>query len=469
MEKKRRFSTIIMASILLGSLIFSIIAIPVPAAASTGTITIFPGETRYLSFGYAGTNELLLWSFSVIHSSGVVTYWLEAPNGTHYVLPWATWGKITDDTGFWKWAFQVPSSASGDAMIGYEMYLVVPQIHITAPMANSYLNSTDVNVEGTVDQDVTSISISSDKVHYTQADQHLTSWMGNLNLSEGIQTIYAEATYEWGSFWAKFYVSVDVTVDFTAPIITDIKLNGKQSATDIFIESTVRIDWGGTDLTSGVDHFMIRLDDGDWILILNYMPSGYAFHNLSDGGHTLTIKAVDRAGNTAISVSAFTIDTNPFSMTGPYSGLPLFIIIAALAGGIILTLILLIRRGYRARMYVIQPDRSVTRPYQPFPQPPFIEQRPQYVPQSVPAVIQITSPLAQPVQMLQPALQMIPPAAVQPPAAPMVEWTIRSTIAAPQPMTQAPSSVAPRIAFCPHCGKPIESGSFCTHCGKRLA
>ncbi len=66
---------------------------------------------------------------------------------------------------------------------------------------------------------------------------------------------------------------------------------------------------------------------------------------MPDGCHEATVRAVDRAGNVRIRSPAFSVDTNPWSPTGPYGPYPLMGIIASsVAGAFVVAWVLLRRR-----------------------------------------------------------------------------------------------------------------------------
>lgn len=71
----------------------------------------------------------------------------------------------------------------------------------------------------------------------------------------------------------------------------------------------VTASWEGADPNSGVDHYEIRIDSDPWINV--GMNTTHTFYDLADGTRTLTVRAVDGAGNYAVTSSTFTIDTTP--------------------------------------------------------------------------------------------------------------------------------------------------------------
>src|SRR5205823_2339974 len=90
-------------------------------------------------------------------------------------------------------------------------------------------------------------------------------------------------------------VARSFTVDTTAPTAS----LSAPTPTQLFGTSSVQLTWTASDATSGIDHFEVRLDGGTPINV----PDGtatYTFTGLSDGAHTLALKAFDRAGNTII-------------------------------------------------------------------------------------------------------------------------------------------------------------------------
>lgn len=86
-----------------------------------------------------------------------------------------------------------------------------------------------------------------------------------------------------------------------------------------FRQSDVLIAWTGTDAMSGITRYEVNVDAGP------YEGVGLAtskFFPLSDGEHTVHVRAVDAAGLRTNRSAHVTVDTNAFSLTGPYVGAP---------------------------------------------------------------------------------------------------------------------------------------------------
>ncbi len=133
-------------------------------------------------------------------------------------------------------------------------------------------------------------------------------------VSDGPHTIRVQAFDLAGSSASD---SVVVTVDTTAPTAS---LSGPTPG-QVLGTSSVQLTWAASDATSGIDHFEVRLDGGTPINV----PGGtatYTFTSLSDGPHTLALRAFDRAGNTILVSATVTVDTAApiASLTAPTSG-----------------------------------------------------------------------------------------------------------------------------------------------------
>ncbi len=133
---------------------------------------------------------------------------------------------------------------------------------------------------------------------------------------------------------------IDFVSDKTPPqvAISSPVVNSKISKNEATIQ------WDSSDQASGIDRFEVQVDGGDWKQISGG-SSAYQLTLLRDGWHSVTVKAVDRSGNAATSTVSFGIYTSIWSQNGPYSGIPLYAVIAA----IIVTVVVLLFLGTRRR------------------------------------------------------------------------------------------------------------------------
>ncbi|MDP2671097.1 MAG: hypothetical protein Q8P13_01390 [bacterium] len=77
-------------------------------------------------------------------------------------------------------------------------------------------------------------------------------------------------------------------IDSTPPRAFSPEADPKKDA-----ETRPIIAFSTTDATSGVDHYELRLDAGDWIKVKN----PYKIPSIASGAHTVFVKALDQAGN----------------------------------------------------------------------------------------------------------------------------------------------------------------------------
>jgi len=91
--------------------------------------------------------------------------------------------------------------------------------------------------------------------------------------------------------------------------------------------SLVVLAWDASDNVSGIGGYALSIDGAAFE---NRSDASVSVH-LNDGEHTIVIRALDVAGNSAEVNATLRVDTNPFSPTGPYLGLPSYGVIAAAA------------------------------------------------------------------------------------------------------------------------------------------
>ncbi|UCF08792.1 MAG: hypothetical protein JSW28_03620, partial [Thermoplasmata archaeon] len=146
------------------------------------------------------------------------------------------------------------------------------------------------------------------------------------------------------------------TADTTGPEIHIESRTGGSTVTS----SSFTVRWTGYDATSGMDHYEVKLDDGDYVNV--GLDTDYTFEKVSDRSHTVAVKGVDRAGNTEETTESLNVDTNPFSPTGPYSGLPLFLPIIAIVVCVLLALLL---RARKRELGDVLPPEQIEEPTPP--------------------------------------------------------------------------------------------------------
>jgi len=206
------------------------------------------------------------------------------------------------------------ASNENTASVTFNVDSTAPEITINAPSDGAMLNTADVTVSW-AGSDATS-GIDHYEIRINSASWHdvgLNTSHTFTGLSDGSYTVEVKAVDNAGN---ENTASVTFTVDVTAPEVTiDSPLNGT-----IFNTTTVTVSWAGSDALSGIDHYEISMDSGNWIAV--GLNTAYNFTGLSDGSHTVDVKAIDNATNEATDTVGFTVDTtNPtVSITSPADG-----------------------------------------------------------------------------------------------------------------------------------------------------
>src|SRR5438105_394837 len=189
-----------------------------------------------------------------------------------------------------------------------------PSIALSAPAAG-YLSTGNVLVTWAASDNngLARIEVSLDGGAPVMLGANATSTILT-GVSDGPHTIRVQAFDLAGSSASD---SVVVTVDTTAPTAS---LSGPTPG-QVLGTSSVQLTWTASDATSGIDHFEVRLDGGRPINVPGG-PTTYTFTSLSDGTHTLALRAFDRAGNTILVSATVTVDTAApiASPTAPTSG-----------------------------------------------------------------------------------------------------------------------------------------------------
>ena len=111
-------------------------------------------------------------------------------------------------------------------------------------------------------------------------------------------------------------ISRNFTVDTLAPSIAIT------SPTGVIYSSvtSMRVNWTGSDLNSGLDGFQCRLDNGQWSATNGSLSN--LFVGLTDGVHVVYVRALDNSRNMAVVSVSFTVDTAaPYlTITAPSEG-----------------------------------------------------------------------------------------------------------------------------------------------------
>jgi hypothetical protein len=130
-----------------------------------------------------------------------------------------------------------------------------------------------------------------------------------------------------------------IAIDTSSPDLEGLLPEG------VVTRSEVLVSWTGQDVTSGVARYEVHVDGEP--------PQDVGLQNsislrLADGVHEVRVVAFDAAGNTAEAETRFSVDTNIFSLTGPYGGSPLFGLLGGIAAAVSAALVWIVMRRRQA-------------------------------------------------------------------------------------------------------------------------
>jgi len=293
------------------------------AKAVSGTITVAPGETKYVSFDTASTGDLLLWSLTIDTWSTIFQKWLETPGGGHVAIQDVD-GYWADADGVWRLGFSIDPSGWWSATVSYGIYQCNPSVTIASPADGTCVDQPTILVSGTTEGWADKVEISIDNVHWIEGDMSNANWNIQITLPEGTSTIIAKETIIWGGQWfSTTYGGRTIVYDKTPPAVGSL-LPSEQSK---FRKDNIWLSWQGADSLSGIDHYEVKIDDGLWVNVDT--STSYHFSDLQDGWHTYYVRAYDRAGNYADAGASVKTTADALSIDGPYYGIPLIAIIIA--------------------------------------------------------------------------------------------------------------------------------------------
>ena len=130
-----------------------------------------------------------------------------------------------------------------------------------------------------------------------------------------------------------------VIMDATPPSVTILTPHGTVTT------SSVEVQWSGTDAMSGIAGYELSVD-GKPATDLGLRTS--ATVTLADGLHTIQVRAIDGAGNSATSDVQIVVDANVFAFPGPSLGVPTIALVIAFVASVVIAILLLRRRGRRS-------------------------------------------------------------------------------------------------------------------------
>ncbi len=133
--------------------------------------------------------------------------------------------------------------------------------------------------------------------------------------------------------------TLNVTIEDNIP--PTISITSPTNGTQVK-SSSVQVTWTGSDADTGIDHYEVKLDDGSWLDVGT--DTSHTFTGMSDGSHTIHVKAVDGADNSKIALVNFTVNTSLLLGPGWMDDIMIFAIIIIVIVVIVAAVVLVRRR-----------------------------------------------------------------------------------------------------------------------------
>jgi|GEM_PF-2228034 len=193
---------------------------------------------------------------------------------------------------------------------------IPPQINITNPAEGMAVNTPTIQVTGTItDQNINKVTVSVNGGHPQELSLVDANFSVTVTLSLGLNTLAFHAVDKAGNTAS---ATRSVLLDLESPAVT---LTTPQAGA--IISGVVTVSAEASDTMSGITSVTLYVD-GQSQTILNQPPFNFTWDTspLASGLHTITIRAVDRAGNQAEASVSVTVDnTAPIvAITSPMSG-----------------------------------------------------------------------------------------------------------------------------------------------------
>lgn len=166
---------------------------------------------------------------------------------------------------------------------------------------------------------VAQMRFSNNEASWASWQKYNTTGVWNLTSGDGAKTVFAQ--YKDAAGLVSQTYSDTIILDTASPTVVILSpIKGSEIKS-----SDVTVQWNGTDLGLGIDHYEIRLDAGSAVDV--GIQTTYTFVNVSDGDHTAYVKAFDKIGqSTEISVS-FSVNTSPIGGVGYFEEAALVVVV----------------------------------------------------------------------------------------------------------------------------------------------
>jgi hypothetical protein len=176
---------------------------------------------------------------------------------------------------------------------------------LTHPDSNGWYQNNNPKFSWDVPQNVTAVRILYDRFPRSLPNVLYQPAIGGKELSNITDgTWYLHAQFRDASGWGSV-AHFRFQIDTVSPEKFELTLDDEGDPTN---PSPV-ISFNTVDSLSGMDHYRLKIDNGDFVILKNHSASGESYNPPAQepGRHTIWVQAFDKAGNYRTAVSEFTV------------------------------------------------------------------------------------------------------------------------------------------------------------------
>ena len=275
------------------------------SAAASSTPFSAPNAPTGLRANTGNANVVLNWT-AAFNGGKAIDYYIIYQNNVDVSHPSASQltATITGLTNGQSYVFTVAAHNSVGNGTRSASVTAVPSVSllvtITYPVANTYVNTSNVNVQWIVGSAPAGVkyNVSVDGATPLTITSGALSQVLN-GLTEGAHTVTVRAYDNTGKTNTS---TVRFTIDSIKP-----KLNlVSPAASSLSNVSTQTVVWTASDAGSGIAYYWVNVDGGAWS---NVTVPSKQFIGLSSAQHTVDVRAYDHAGNYNETAWIFVVDT----------------------------------------------------------------------------------------------------------------------------------------------------------------
>jgi peptide/nickel transport system substrate-binding protein len=213
-------------------------------------------------------------------------------------------------------------------IVNFSIDWTIPNLLIITPLSDASTSSATVSFECHDDSALSTLEIMVDSSVWevVETNESVTRYDYFLEVSDGLHDLQIRATDPAGNEAIEY---VSFTLDTTVP---SLQISTPVEGSSIRGNDVV-VAWESYDNVL-IHVTEINIDGDGWVIVNVSDAGGVVNLELGHGEHTVQLRVTDSAGNENVSSVTFEVNSSALSFAGPYYGLPLIGIIAAMIAAV---------------------------------------------------------------------------------------------------------------------------------------